>query len=89
MLLDRRSFNMICLRPLKLVMCYLRTCNARSESVHQIKNRYPATGGNRGAILSLGLLNREPLLQLRQDRRTAESAKHADSYTESPEQRVA
>ena len=35
LLLDRRSFNMICLRPHKLVTCYLRTRNApnvRSEN---------------------------------------------------------
>ena len=51
LLLDRRSFN-ICLRPLKLVTCYLRTRNAlnvrsenrlSSKSVRQIKNRYPYT----------------------------------------------
>ena len=54
LLLDRRSFNMICLRPLKLVTCYLRTRtapNVRSEnrlsskSVRQIKNRVPEIPG--------------------------------------------
>ena len=47
---DRRSFNIICLRPLKLDTCYLRTRNApnvrsenrlSSKSVRQIKNRIP------------------------------------------------
>ena len=37
---------------------------------------------NRGTILSLGLLNREPLLRLRQDRRTAESAKQTATLSQ-------
>ena len=44
---------------------------------------------NRGTILSLGLLNREPLLQLRQDRRTAELAKQTATLSQLHEQRVA